>query len=35
MEVQVSQRVRNVVRASLNLGVVLVVLLAASMTVRG
>jgi hypothetical protein len=35
VEVQISPRARNVVRAALNLGVVIVVLLAASMTVHG
>jgi len=35
VEVQIRPRVRNVVRAALNLGVVIVVLLAASMTVHG
>jgi hypothetical protein len=35
VEVQISPRARNVVRAVLNLGVAVVVLLAATMTVHG
>jgi hypothetical protein len=35
VEVQISLRARNVLHAGLNLGVVLVVLLAASMNVQG